>query len=560
VGQSAPGAGLRHRGRGGRQERGGAVIADFLFYNGVAYTYEKPYSVDVADAEHSQYRPDFHYNTPHGDLWHEHWGLDAQGRPRADFEGYLESMQWKKDLHAQHGTALIETTWAQIFSPTGLHELAATLRSHGLNLDWNPDRHSHTPPMKHEDLAKLIRQFMTHAKSNSLTPEQMQQRVTERIAPGGRHRTRLFLQLYGQIVQAWDARLEREGAVDFEDMLVQAAQHVEAGTLIPDFDLVLVDEFQDTSRARARLVQALLAPPGRHLLTVGDDWQSINRFTGSDISVMADFAREFGDGPTLRLQTTFRCPQELCDTASAFVSKNPRQLPKTVRSIQPQHGARVRLIVAAHRDQLSTELSAELTYLAQLHADQTAAEPATTRSAAPSAMSSAMSLAMSMAATPATVDVLFRYNFERDLLPVATPPGLRVKGRTVHRSKGLEADYIIIPNLTRGAYGFPSTIEDDPVLDVAMTESDSYPYAEERRLFYVALTRARKQVTLLTVQGRESPFVMELISDGRVDVVCSPGPPPQPCPKCGRGSLVRRKGPRGEFLGCSTYPQCRHTA
>ncbi len=119
---------------------------------------------------------------------------------------------------------------------------------------------------------------------------------------------------------------------------------------------------------------------------------------------------------------------------------------------------------------------------------------------------------------------------------------------------------MILPNVTSGSYGFPSTIQDDPVLSLAMAKADDYPHAEERRLFYVALTRARRQVTLLTVQGRESPFVMELLQDDRVEVVRAPGPPPQPCPKCGDGSLVPRNGPYGPFLGCSTFPRCRHTA
>ena len=108
------------------------------------------------------------------------------------------------------------------------------------------------------------------------------------------------------------------------------------------FDLVLVDEFQDASQARATLDEALVDEPGRYLLAVGDDWQSINRFAGADLSVMTNFEQWFGDGPTLRLQTTFRCPQSICDTASAFVAKNPRQLTKVVRSWRQGRHAPVR--------------------------------------------------------------------------------------------------------------------------------------------------------------------------------------------------------------------------
>ncbi len=156
--------------------------------------------------------------------------------------------------------------------------------------------------------------------------------------------------------------------------------------------------------------------------------------------------------------------------------------------------------------------------------------------------------------------MLGRYRFDRNLVPRGTWPGLEISFRTVHSSKGLEADYIIVANLTAGTYGFPSTVQDDPVLSLAMSDPDVYPHAEERRLFYVALTRARRQVTLLTVAGQESPFVVELVKDEQVELVRSPGLPPQPCPGCGEGTLVVRSGPYGPFLGCSTFPRCRHTA
>ncbi|MGZ4639212.1 MAG: UvrD-helicase domain-containing protein [Actinomycetes bacterium] len=518
------------------KSEGERLIADFLHYNGVGYTYERPYSLDVADAEHSQYRPDFHYLVEGRDIWHEHWALDAGGRPPASFKGYLESMKWKRDLHKSHGTTLLETTWAQVMRPDGLTAFASQLRRAGLTLDWNPDRASSgSKPLKHEDLARLVRSFMSHVKSGSLGRDDLERRLAERGTSAGEGRARLFLDLYWPIADAWDAKLREEDSVDFEDMLVAAAEHLEKGGDTGGWELVLVDELQDASRARARLARALVAAPGRHLLAVGDDWQSINRFAGADITVMTGFADWFGAGPELRLQTTFRCPQELCDSSSAFVSKNPRQLAKSVRSAQADPGVRIRLVVAASFEQLKAELATTLADLAREVGEPGPGRPT------------------------ATVDVLGRYRFEGQLLPRSQPPGLRVRFRTVHSSKGLESDYVILPNMTVGTYGFPSSIEDDPVLSLAMAEADDYPNAEERRLFYVALTRARRHVTMLTVQGRESPFVVELLQDGRVDVVRAPGPPSEPCPTCGQGTLVTRSGKYGPFSGCSRFPRCRHT-
>lgn len=161
-----------------------------------------------------------------------------------------------------------------------------------------------------------------------------------------------------------------------------------------------------------------------------------------------------------------------------------------------------------------------------------------------------------------TVDVLGRYRFDRDAMPARTPSVLDVSFRTVHASKGLEADYVILPNVSSGTYGFPSEVVDDPVLALAMTEADPYPHAEERRLFYVALTRARRHVTMIGVQGRESSFVSELLADHRIDVSpLSTVKAVEGCPACGKGTLVVRhqRATGGAFLGCSSFPRCTYT-
>ena len=158
-----------------------------------------------------------------------------------------------------------------------------------------------------------------------------------------------------------------------------------------------------------------------------------------------------------------------------------------------------------------------------------------------------------------SVDVLGRYLFERDVLPRHPPSNLRVTFRTVHGSKGLEADYIVLPGMTTGTYGFPSNIADDPVLDVAMPAPESFAHAEERRLFYVALTRARRGVTLITSPQQMSPFVVELLDDPHVTVTGDIDAPVEVCSRCGQGTMVERKGRFGPFLGCSTFPVCKHT-
>ena len=134
--------------------------------------------------------------------------------------------------------------------------------------------------------------------------------------------------------------------------------------------------------------------------------------------------------------------------------------------------------------------------------------------------------------------------------------------RTVHGSKGLEADYVVLPRMTARSYGFPSSMTDNPVLNLVMVAPDPYPHAEERRLFYVALTRARRKVTLIAELGRESVFVVELIAEESVVVASLDGQSESEvrvCQGCQKGTMVLRTSKHGKFYGCSTFLACQHT-
>ena len=113
-------------------------------------------------------------------------------------------------------------------------------------------------------------------------------------------------------------------------------------------------------------------------------------------------------------------------------------------------------------------------------------------------------------------------------------------------------------NVTEGLMGFPSQIVDDPVLQLAMPEPDEFPFAEERRLFYVALTRARRQVRIYTLQDKPSRFVVELANDGHTEIKTNKATL-KVCPKCGSGTLSQKTGRYGPFEACSAHPECDYT-
>ncbi len=395
--------------------------------------------------------------------------------------------------------------------------------------------------MPDADLIGLMRTFIAHAKSNCLTLDDMAARLRQMPEDQFKERYRRFLEIAGPVFQAWDDALADERSIDFEDMLNMAAGLLEQGHYESPYELVMADEFQDASRARARLCRALVSQPGRYLFAVGDDWQSINRFAGADVSVMTGFREWMGHGQVLKLEQTFRCPQALCDVSSRFISRNPAQMAKKVRSAAPAVGPVLQAFQMNRREEVQDGVRQ---YLSKLHQQLLSG-------AVPQGRNGRV-----------TVFILGRYRADRSAMPLdwktAFGSTMEVEFLTAHRSKGREAEYVILPGMINRS--FPSLRADDPVLSLAMPDGDTYPLSEERRLFHVALTRARRSVAMFTLQGKHSPFLDELVKDGAVEVTAISGAAisEERCPACKVGVFVDRNGPHGAFRSCSSYPLCHN--
>lgn len=580
-------------------------IANWLYENGVEYEYEPLYEHKVSTAGRRDYSPDFRL-TESG-IYIEHFGVRrrqlADGTehlstaPFIDREDYLTGMEWKRQVHATHGTTLVETYSYERQEGRLLAALAQKLEGL-IELKPRPaeDIFDRVIDLKQVDnFSQLLGTFLRKFKGGGYNLAECAEK-SKRLKLG--RRGKAFLALFAPVFEEYRTRLISR--IDFEDMILRAAEYVETHKYLSPYRHILVDEFQDISQGRARLVKALKAQHSDcRIFAVGDDWQSIFRFAGSDIHIMRHFGDIFGgrfngeDGihRTVDLGRTFRSVDQIAFAARSFVLRNPAQIQKQIIPAGTATEPALRVALTDKNDET-----------AKLH-------------------EALASLSHSGAETPSVL-LLGRYRYlepdMRDLQRIF--PRLRLSFKTIHASKGLEADHVIFLNANSGRGGFPSETVDDPLLALVSPEEEAFENAEERRVMYVAMTRARRTLTILASNSRPSSFVTELQQDaacalvpattrepevhqcgecggrllgtqgqdkriwyrcehvrycsnllpacpacgislprgtnGSIERACTCGASYPACPECKDGWLVDRSGRYGKFSGCVRYPEC----
>jgi DNA helicase IV len=351
------------------------------------------------------------------------------------------------------------------------------------------------------DVERLFLRFVQTFRDSGFTEREVRARAEQ---CGDVRRAHIFLDLAFTLCAEVEQEYARSGFIEFSDMIRGGTAALLKNENGSPYKLILVDEFQDIARSRMDLVDALVQSTcgTAVLFYVGDDWQAINRFAGSDIAIFHAVhsgrnntsASGAQAGVTVQyLSKTFRCCQGLADVARAVVLQNRGQIDKPVLSQTSYQTARTVRVIGHESDRLARTrtLESELQRIASLHTVERAKVFVLTR------YKDAFFVAEGL--EEETVAHLAR--------SFATK--LQVDYKTMHSSKGLECDYVIIGGLDAGFRGFPSNLETDPLFELLLPPQ-SNAMDEERRLLYVAITRARIQAVLLTASEAPSEFVLDL--------------------------------------------------
>ena len=547
-------------------------IANFLFIYGIKYTYEKIYSypnknferefnkfkeflfsfneeipdelknditkdllnlTDIFEEyEIKDYLPDFYLDDYN--IYIEHFGLNRNCENHLiggkSSEEYVKEMEWKRKVHKKYGTTLIETFSYYQSENRLLTRLAEKLQAQGVEFNEIEYREVYRILLENktikewEDFIVLLKTFIELFKGNNYDETKFKEfydYVGGLKDSFSKDRTIAFLKIVEEIYNDYEAYLLKIKKIDFNDMINKASDCIVKNGLDLPYKYIIVDEYQDTSFTRYNFLRNICDSIGAKIMVVGDDWQSIYSFSGCDVNIFTKFDNFFDVCETRYIEKTYRNSQQLIDASSNFVMKNPDQTRKELKSSKSlecpikivkfdndfDEILKFELIIKNIINQSKFE-NKKILILGRNNKD-------------------IFNLLKNFNVKNEDGKRKFEILGDEDKLRrdkfvkivYRESPDVNIEYRTVHQSKGLECDNVILINLKNWRAGFPNKMVDDPVLNFVKRNGDSFSYAEERRLFYVALTRTKNNVYLLAPYFKSSVFIQELENDVNVELL-----------------------------------------
>lgn len=481
-------------------------IANFLYLNGIDYTYELTYK-EIKN--NIKIHPDFYLKQLELENYIEHFGVDENldnfMYDEKELKAYLNNLELKQKYINENDLSkkFIVTYSKYKNNMTYLKDLEQKLIQNGYCLTKRSDEDVFKMLMKTDTesyFAKFIYDvvipFISIFKRNNY-----QRKDFKNLEENTSSELKKQLQVLERIYEYYQDTLIKKHYIDFDDMInlayniIPTLSEKELGV---DYKYLIIDEYQDISNQRYNLISSLAKLYDAKIMAVGDDWQTIYSFAGADINLFRDFKKYVENAKRIPIKNTYRNSQELIDIAGEFIQKNKSQIKKELKSTKHLQNPLEIYIYDDSKKIVEDYASAKA--ISEVITKITSVYP------------------------NHKILLLGRYNRDKEILLYTdffTEYRGKIKSKvndkaditflTVHKSKGLGFDDVILINGADKLYGFPSKVEDKPVIKLLKNNiEDNIDYAEERRLFYVAMTRTKNKFYIIVPQSKKSIFVKEI--------------------------------------------------
>ncbi len=443
-------------------------IADWLYRHNIKYVYEK-----VSNFKDFNFKPDFFI--PQANLYLEHVtdkSYKMEDKERQFIEGGKNCAITYEAI--MNNSILFNLTMERIIKGKITENITEDV---SISYEEEFHRYHH----KIDEFLKTVMRLQSMMKGEGIEPSHL----LEKSGESDHERIRVFYELAIPIIEEYKKYCTNKSYVDFDDLIILAVKLLKENQDVRElyrskYKYLMVDEFQDVNGLQVKFLDLLLKPDNQ-LFCVGDDWQSIYGFRGSNVDYIVNFEMHYKDCEIHKLDVNYRSTQTIVGASNEVIKNNKNQISKDVRAFN-EMPSKIQIYRAKSTEDDGVEFLVDK--VRQLYQGGLGKD-----------------------------DILVLYRRSKMFSPYLAAlkeNRLFVSSKTIHASKGLEAKAVFIIGLTEGNGGFPDIWLDDAIFRVVKDIKYDVLLEEERRLFYVAITRAKDELFLITELGNESSFVDEI--------------------------------------------------
>ena len=488
-------------------------IANFLYLNNIDYQYEKSYKkLDNLKI----YKPDFYIEQNNNYNYIEHFGIDKVNKTnnhytKEELTNYLKNMKLKEKYHCDEKIEdLFIITYSKVLGKRNyLSVLKDSLIKKGYvlskkdnNLVYERLKDTSEDRYINNFVNRIVIPFISYFKRSNYKLDDFKNIKTDNDLLNKQ------IRVISDIYLNYESKLREKNLIDFEDMInisYKVMPYIKEKNLGVDYKYIIIDEYQDVSMQRFNLTKRIEELFKSKIIAFGDDYQTIFGFSGSRIDLMTEFRNYLSDAKQIPIPNVYRNSQELIDVATKFINKNSKQIKKKLisnkRLINP-----IELYIYNDSNYINTNINKSIilsNILDKIY------------------LSNNKSNVLLLGRYNNDIDTILNNNLfirkNHENIIYKKHEDMKIDYLTIHKSKGLEYDNCILINAIDDKYGFPSKIEDEEIIKLLKPKiEENIFYPEERRLFYVAMTRTKNKLYILVPKSKTSSFIREIESDKNV--------------------------------------------